>query len=106
MYKVNRNVIMGKSQYDIEVLCRKYLDRAISEEELAEMLDYFKDHGIPEAFDQMLGQEFSKTMNNAPSEDRSEERRVGKECRCGRAAHHEKRKGKITEEDSRKKKIN
>ena len=69
MYKVNRNVIMGKSQYDIEVLCRKYLDRAISEEELAEMLDYFKDHGIPEAFDQMLGQEFSNTMNNAPSED-------------------------------------
>src|SRR5690606_12442777 len=68
MYKVSRNIIMGKSQYDIEVLCRKYIDRSISEEEVVEMLDYFKDHGIPEAFDQMLGQEFSKTMNNTLSE--------------------------------------
>ncbi|PRD54028.1 hypothetical protein C5749_11040 [Sphingobacterium gobiense] len=64
MYKVNRNVIMGKSRYDIEILCRKYIDRSISEEEVAEMLDYFKDHGIPDKFDHLLGVEFSKAVES------------------------------------------
>lgn len=55
---------MGKSRYDIEILCRKYIDRSISEEEVAEMLDYFKDHGIPDKFDQLLGEEFSKAVES------------------------------------------
>ncbi|MBD1433087.1 FecR domain-containing protein [Sphingobacterium sp. DN00404] len=60
---------MGKSQYDIEVLCRKYIDRSISEEEVVEMLDYFKDHGIPEEFDHLLRKEFSNTIAHSPSRD-------------------------------------
>jgi len=55
---------MGKSRYDIEILCRKYIDRSISEEEVAEMLDYFKDNGIPDKFDQLLGEEFSKAVES------------------------------------------
>lgn len=69
MYKVSRNVIMGKSQYDIEVLYRKYIDRSISDEEVGEMLDYFKDHGIPEEFDHLLRKEFSNTIARNPSEE-------------------------------------
>lgn len=60
---------MGKSQYDIEVLCRKYIDLSISEEELKAMLDYFKDYGIPEAFDHLLRNEFSKTIAHNPSRE-------------------------------------
>lgn len=60
---------MDKSQYDIEVLCRKYIDRSISEEELKEMLDHFKDYGIPEAFDHLLHKEFSNTITHNPSRE-------------------------------------
>lgn len=59
---------MGKSQHDIEVLCKKYLDRSISEEEVEEMLHYFKHHGIPKAFDQILDREFSQAIGEVPSE--------------------------------------
>jgi len=63
---------MDKSQYDIEVLCRKYIDRSISEEELKEMLDYFKDYGIPKAFDHLLSKEFSNTIAHDPSGEAQE----------------------------------
>src|SRR5690606_30708860 len=59
---------MGKSQHDIEVLCRKYINHSISEEELKEMLDYFKDYGIPQAFDDLLSKEFSNTVAYNSSE--------------------------------------
>lgn len=60
---------MGKNRHDIEVLCKKYIDRSISEEEVVEMLDYFKVHGIPDKFDHLLGKEFSKAMGaNNPTE--------------------------------------
>lgn len=61
--------MMGKSQYNIEILCKKYLNRSISEEEMEQMLDYFKDYGIPKEFEQALQQEFSKSVEGNLSED-------------------------------------
>lgn len=60
---------MDSSQNNIEVLCKKYIDRSISEEELNEMLDYFKVYGIPRSFDHLLHKEFSNTIARNPSEE-------------------------------------
>lgn len=60
---------MDSSQNNIEVLYKKYIDRSISEEELNEMLDYFKVYGIPQSFDHLLRKEFSNTIARNPSEE-------------------------------------